>query len=78
MLKKKGRFEPLAWEEYSLNNYLSRVERRVFILPILMHFGIVLWAVPDLLALRAPATEGKSHVGVLQASRLYSSYLHSL
>jgi hypothetical protein len=42
MLKKKGRFEPLAWEAYALINYLGCVERRVFIFAILIHFGIVL------------------------------------
>jgi hypothetical protein len=54
ILEKRG-FEPAALEEPKRINYLNRVEQRVFVFAILMHIGIVLWAVVDLLALRTPA-----------------------
>jgi hypothetical protein len=53
-LKKRG-FDPAALEEPKRIKYLNRVEQRVFVFAILIHIGIVLWAVVDLLALRTPA-----------------------
>lgn len=78
VMLKIERFDPRAWEEDAMINYLSRVEQRVIILAILIRFGIVLMAVLSLLALHAPTTEGNPYIGALQASRLYSPYLHSL
>jgi hypothetical protein len=66
ILEKRG-FEPAALEEPKRINYLNRVERRVFVFAILIHIGIVLWAVVDLLALRTPAfqVEEKAYTGGL-------------
>jgi hypothetical protein len=54
ILEKRG-FEPAAPEEPKRINYLNRVEQRVFVFAILIHIGIVLWAVVEPLALRTPA-----------------------
>lgn len=66
ILEKRG-FEPVALEEPKRINYLNRVEQRVFVFAILIHIGIVLWAVVDLLALRTPALqiEEKPYTGGL-------------
>jgi hypothetical protein len=66
VLEKRG-LQPVAQERLGRINYLSRLEKRVFVFTILMHVGIVLWAVVDLLALRAPAfqIEEKPHVAGL-------------
>jgi len=79
---KRAGFESLAHEEPAsipapvqgfMNvqiNDINQCEIRVFVVAVLMHLGIVLWAIWDLWALQVPASQIAEELGTPRSNRL--------